>query len=165
MTQSGATASEVTALYATWISMAIIIVPATVAILSHIFAADATLSVGAVAHLVGGTILFPLALGVLVAEFAALVAVVAAKVASLAKTAGVLLLLVLIVFHQRGAAAALAGDGTLLVLVLAVTLAGGHLLGHPRVSLAILFLVTSVVSPASTSSHQPEISGGSPTTS
>jgi BASS family bile acid:Na+ symporter len=147
MTRGGATVSEVTACYAAWVGLAIIIVPATVAILSHFSGASAALPVVSVAKLVGETILLPLAVGVLIAEFAPRIVPIVAKAAGLIGIAGVLILVALIVYHQRGAAAALAGDGTLLViaLVLCVALAGGHLLGHPSAPTSHLLAMAAAI--------------------
>src|SRR3982751_6810926 len=65
--QAGMDASEAVGYYVALILLAIIFVPATVALLSAIYPAEAAISVIAVAKLLGATVLLPIVAGVAVA--------------------------------------------------------------------------------------------------
>src|SRR6059058_1250575 len=123
MRKGGAEISTVIGLYVALIMLAIFLVPLSVSILSAVFPVYAAISVASVAKMVAKTILLPLLAGVLFATVAPGPARAAGRIASIVGMVGVLLLLCLIAFVQRGAAAGLMGDGTLLAIVLIIGLA------------------------------------------
>ena len=134
MLKAGAEASVAIGLFFALILLAVLIVPATFALLSELFPADARLSVGTIFRFVLVSILLPLAGGLLVAKLAPSIA---PRLARLASLVGMLLLLPLVVgilYRTGGPMLAVIGDGTLAVIVVTVTagLAAGHLLGGPE---------------------------------
>jgi len=138
MRKGGADTSMVIGMYVALIMLAIILVPLTVALLSALFPVDASISVVAVAKLCGKTILLPLAIGVAVASEAPRLARIAARVSGILGFIGIIVLLCLIAYVQRGAAAALIGDGTLLAItvILCAAIGGGYWLGRPDPALS-----------------------------
>lgn len=126
--KAGLDASRVVGLYVALALAAVILVPATIALLSRLFPVDAAISAGAVARLVLMSVLAPLAAGVIVATVAP---GVAPRLAKLFTIVGYLVLAVLVVpilVSQGRHIAALAGNGS--VLAIAVAAAAGSLAGH-----------------------------------
>lgn len=139
----GAQKSYVYGLLATFALLSIVTVPLTVAILAAVFSEHVSVSPGAVARLVFGSVLMPLAVGMLIRAMAP---GVAARVAPLAgKIANLLLIVVSIpvLVVATPAIVKLIGNGTILAIeaVVAVGLFAGHVLGSPdpyqRVALAL----------------------------
>jgi bile acid:Na+ symporter, BASS family len=133
MLKTGADSSVAVGLYFALILLAVLIVPATFALLSAIFPRDATIPVRTVAWFVWISVLVPLIAGLLIAEF---VPNQARRLAKIANLVGMLLLLPLaagILYLAGGQILALVGNGTLaaITLVAAAALAAGHLLGGP----------------------------------
>jgi BASS family bile acid:Na+ symporter len=120
-------------LYTALSLLAVIIVPATVEILSRVYGVSVPLSPLAVLRSVFMSVILPLALGVAVHHFwpaqAQRIAPVLSKLVSLVLLVVVVLLVVLIWPKIM----ALIGNGTVLamVLVAAIALLAGHLLGGP----------------------------------
>jgi BASS family bile acid:Na+ symporter len=113
--------------------LSIVIIPATLAILSAVFGADVRISAAEVARAIWASILLPLALGIAVRSVAESFAERAAQPAS---GLGMILLLVgvlPILVKVWPAMAHLIGNGTVLAMlaVTAVGLLAGHLLGGP----------------------------------
>lgn len=123
--------------------LSIVIVPLTVSLLSAAFRADARISPGAVARLMLGSVMLPLAIGMLIRRIAPSLAQRAAPVVS--RLAGILLIVGVLPILVAIAPAIwrLVGDGTLLAImaVVIVGLLAGHYLGGPdprdRATLAI----------------------------
>jgi BASS family bile acid:Na+ symporter len=136
MMKVGLTASEAIGLYVSLALLSVIIVPVTVALLSAIYPADATISVGAVTKLVAVLVLLPLAVSLVISEVAPGLAKRLAPIFLGVAVVVLLLFLVLVLYKQGGHMIALIGDGTLLAIVVTVAagLAAGHLLGGPRLA-------------------------------
>ena len=133
MLKAGAGQSIVVGLYFTLIVIAVLLVPATLALLSWMFGVEATLPVGIIAGFVFSTVLLPLAVGLLIAT---LLPRHAAALARWAYILGMLILLPLviaIVWRTGSQLLGLFGDGTVAAIVVTVAagLAAGHLLGGP----------------------------------
>jgi len=131
--QAGLEASAALGLYVALILTAVLFVPITVALLSALYPADASISVAAVGRLVVLTILLPVAIGVAIATWAPEFARRLAPIAFWVGFVAVALLVLLILYKQGRAIAGLVGDGSILAIVVTVTagLAAGHLLGRP----------------------------------
>lgn len=130
-------------LYAALALLSIITVPIWVAILDALFAPQISLPFSSVARNVAMSVLLPLALGLTIRRVAPKLA--AAGVGILGKLAMIALVVAAIpvLIGVWPALTDLAGDGTLIVMVLmaAIALAAGHLLGGParsdRAALAV----------------------------
>jgi BASS family bile acid:Na+ symporter len=139
----GAQPSAAVGLYFAMILLAVLIVPATVALLSAIYGAEAAVSPTAVLRLVFTTILLPLLGGILISSilprFAPRLATIAAAIGNLL----IGLFVILYLYIAGGALLALVANGTLLACaaIVVAALAGGHWLGGPeptgRIALAI----------------------------
>jgi BASS family bile acid:Na+ symporter len=143
MLKVGADTSYVIGVYVGLLMLAIVAVPATLAIATAITGGSASISVGAVAWLVVCTILLPLVAGTVLAGFVPAAAPSFAKVATIA---GYLMLAVmagLILYLAGDRIVGLVGNGTILAIALAELsgLAAGHVLGGPapgqRMALAL----------------------------
>jgi bile acid:Na+ symporter, BASS family len=147
--KGGGDVSKILGLYVALILAAVILVPVTVALLSKLLPVEAAISVKSVAVLVAKTILLPTALGVAIATVAPGFARPAAKVSGIIGLVGVLILVGLIANAQRGAAAALMGDGTLLAIsvIVGVAILGGHLLGRDRATSNSLAMAAAIRHP------------------
>lgn len=131
--KAGMHASAVIGLYVVLILAAIVLVPATLALLSALFPADATVSPLAIAELIATRVLVPAVAGLVVAEIAPDFAERLAGPFSIAGSLALALILVLILYAQGGQIVSLVGDGAIVAIVL-TTVAGlvaGHLLGGP----------------------------------
>ena len=140
--KGGTDASLAVGLFFILLLLAVLIVPATFALLSAALPSDATIPVGVVARFVLLTLLLPLLAGLLVAEMAP---GIAPRLAKIFQTTGFVLLVPVLIgmlYKAGGPMLSLFGDGTVLAIVAAVTagLVAGHLLGGPgdagRVGLA-----------------------------
>ena len=117
--------------YFALILLAILIVPATMALISAFVPRDILLPVGTIAWFIFVSVLLPLGGGLLVAELLPRHADLLSRIAS---TTGNLLLVpvaLIILFKLSGALLGLIGDGTLLAIVVTTVagLAAGHFLG------------------------------------
>lgn len=141
--KAGMSASEIIGSYVALILVAIVMVPATVALLSAYYSADAAISVAAVVKIVAVGVLLPVAFGLAVAGFSPQFAEKLAKPFGQVGNIAILAVLVLILYAKGGDIMSLVGDGA--VAAIAVTtlagLAAGHFLGGPdrlnRVALAL----------------------------
>jgi BASS family bile acid:Na+ symporter len=131
--KAGGGKGYVLGLYTALSLLAVIIVPVTVAILSHVYGVDVALPPLAVLRTVLITVILPLAIGLAVHHFwpaqAERIAPVLGKLAMLVLLLVVVVLLVLMWPRIM----ALIGNGTVLAmaLVAAIALVAGHLLGGP----------------------------------
>lgn len=134
--KGGLDASTAVGLYVALILTAIFFVPATLALLSAIYPADASIAPAAIAKLVLFTILAPVALGVAIASWAPSLAPGLSKIALIVGWVAVAILVILILIKQGGAIAGLVGDGSVFAIVVTVAagLAAGHLLGGPQIA-------------------------------
>lgn len=133
MLKGGLDASAAVGLYVALILAAVLIVPATVKLLSDIYPADASISVAAVARLVGVGVLLPLGVGLALATWAPNFARRAAPIASVGGSVAILILVLLILFKEGREILDLVGDGSVfaIAVTVAVGVAAGHLLGRP----------------------------------
>jgi BASS family bile acid:Na+ symporter len=143
MLKVGADTSYVIGVYVGLLMLAIVAVPATLAIATAITGGSASIGMGAVAWLVVCTILLPLVAGTVLAG---LVPAAAPSFAKVATIAGYLMLAVmagLILYLAGDRIVGLVGNGTILAIALAELsgLAAGHVLGGPapgqRMALAL----------------------------
>ncbi len=136
MMKVGLTASQAVGLYVALILLAVIIVPLTVALLSAIFPANASLSVAAVAKMVFASVVLPLVVALFVSGAFPTLAKRLAPILAAVGAVGLLLFLLLILVKAGGQIAGLVGDGTLLAIIVTVAagLTAGHLLGGPRLA-------------------------------
>lgn len=133
MMRAGMDASRTVGLYAVLVLVAVFAVPATVAILSRLLPADASISVGAVARLVAVSVLAPLVVGVAVGTW---LPKFAGRVAGPIVMLGYVilgLLFIPVVISQAGQIVGLVGNGTVLAMAVTATagVAAGHWLGGP----------------------------------
>jgi BASS family bile acid:Na+ symporter len=114
--------------------LAIVVVPASVALLGMIFGVQVGMPPIQVARFVAVTVLAPLALGMTVRRLAPRLAARAQEAVGRGAMTLLLVACVPVFIAVWPALAAIAGDGTLAVmaLVAAVALVGGHLLGGPE---------------------------------
>lgn len=133
MQKGGLDTSAAVGLYIALILSAILFVPATVALLSALYPADASVSIAAVAKLVAVTTLLPVGIGLAIGSWAPEFARRAAPVALITGFIIVGLLAALVLYKQGGAILGLFGDGSMLAIIVTVAagLAAGHLLGRP----------------------------------
>ena len=134
MIKSGADASGVVGLYFALIALAVVLVPATLELLSRIFPADASLPVGSIARFLFISVFLPLAAGLAIAS---ILPGSAQRIAHAADLAGKLLLLpivILLLYKAGGPMLSLIGDGTVIaiVVIVAAALVAGHFLGGPE---------------------------------
>lgn len=134
MLQAGADRSLAIGLYILLVLLTVLVVPATFALLTAMFAVDVTLPVAVLAGFILTSVLLPLAGGMLIAI---LVPAWAPQLAQAAGIAGSLLLLPVLaalLFKAGGPMASLIGDGSLLAIAATVAagLAAGHWLGGPH---------------------------------
>jgi BASS family bile acid:Na+ symporter len=134
MWKGGLETSAAIGLYVALILSAIVFVPATVALLSALYPAHASISVAAVAKMVLITTLLPVAVGLAISNWAPDFARRAAPIVLITGFIAIALLAVLILYKEGGAMLGLLGDGTLLAIVVTVAagLAAGHFLGGPN---------------------------------
>lgn len=113
---------------------AVLIVPASAALLSMLFGHDVSVPVKAINRLVLSSVLLPLILGITVASLWSGLSTGVPTI--LTRVAYLVLLPIVLLFLYRsgGAILSLIGDGTLIAIVvtLATGLLGGHLLGGPE---------------------------------
>jgi BASS family bile acid:Na+ symporter len=131
--QAGFDASTAVGYYVALILFAVMFVPATVALLSAIYPANASISVAAVGRLVAVSVLLPIAVGVGVATFWPGFALRAAPITFWVGFVAVALLVVAVLYKQGSAIVGLFGDGSVAAIALTVTvgIVAGHLLGRP----------------------------------
>lgn len=131
--KSGVDASFAVGLDVALILLSVVIVPATVALLSWIFQADASISAGAIAKLVTLSVLAPLAAGLLLGTIAPILAVRLARMATIAGFVGIGIVVVAILYAHAADVFALVGSGAVLAIAItaSVGIAGGHLVGGP----------------------------------
>jgi BASS family bile acid:Na+ symporter len=143
MLKAGADARYVVGLYAAIMLLAVILVPATIALAAAISGKTISAPVGALAMLVLESVLLPLAAGLLIATLAPEFARRAARIANIVAILALLPIVILILVKTGSGIVGLLGDGTLLAIVvtLAAGLAAGHWLGGPdsgeRIALAL----------------------------
>lgn len=131
--RAGMDASRVTGLYAWLAFLSVVIVPATIALLSAIFPADARVSVFAVGKLLAISVFAPLAFGILVATFAPAIADRLAKAFFLVSSAVLALLSVPLLIVEGREVLSLVGNGAVAAMAAAAGagIAAGHWLGGP----------------------------------
>src|SRR5437763_203132 len=125
--QAGLDASVAVGYYVALILFAVVFVPLTVALLSAIYPADASISVEAVGKLVALTVLLPIGIGVAIATWMPGFGRHAAPVAFRVGMIAAVLLVIAILYKQGGAIVALFGDGT--VAAIAVVVVAGIVAG------------------------------------
>jgi len=125
--------SRAVGLYVALILVAVVLVPLTVALLSAIFPANASLEVTALAKLVGLTVLLPILVGLAIGTWAPGLARPVGRMAAILGFGGIVVLVLLVLYAQGRAIIGLIGDGSVLAIVLTVTagIVAGHLLGRP----------------------------------
>ncbi|HXG80243.1 MAG TPA: hypothetical protein VNJ05_00415 [Sphingomicrobium sp.] len=131
--RAGMNASRTVGTYVMLVLLSVIIVPATVALISSILPPDASISAGEVAKLVSVSVLLPLAVGLLVGAWLPKLAERLAGPITLAGYVILGLLFVPVLISQAGQIVELFGNGTVLAMAL-TALAGivaGHWLGGP----------------------------------
>lgn len=136
MLKAGAGSSVAVGLYFALILLAVLIVPATIALLGAVFDIELVVPVGELARFVFVSVLLPLAGGLVIASLAP---ALAPRLATVAAIVGYLLLLPVlagVLYVAGGAMMALVGDGTVaaIVVTVAAALAAGHLLGGPEMA-------------------------------
>ena len=134
MLKVGAETSVAVGLYLALILLAVLIVPATFALLSVLFAVDVTFPIGAIAGFIATSVLLPLAAGLLVASLLPRHAALLARIAAALGMLVLLPLIAIVLWRAGGQILALVGNGTLLAIAVTVAagLAAGHLLGGPE---------------------------------
>jgi BASS family bile acid:Na+ symporter len=133
MLKAGAQTATVIGLYVALILLAVLVVPATIMLLTQVFAVDVSVPIGGIARLVLVSVLAPLVAGMVVARLAPSVAPRLARIAALTGNLLILPVLAFFLAVSGGAMLALVGNGALFAIVLALTagLAAGHFLGGP----------------------------------
>lgn len=133
MAKAGVETSFAVGLYVALILCAVVIVPATVALLSALYPPDASISVPSVIAIVIKSVLAPLAVGLVIGTAVPALAQRLAKWFALVGNVGLLLILAPILFAHSSDIFALVGDGVILAIVAAVTagVVAGHWLGGP----------------------------------
>ena len=130
---------------------AIVVVPLSVLLLGAVFVTPLEVRPGAIAKLVGASVLVPIGIGIGLRELAPRAAARAAKPASLLATIVLVAALIPVLIKAWPAMRALVGNGTLAAIV-GMTLVGlgvGHLLGGPdRDDRTVLALATAARHPA-----------------
>jgi bile acid:Na+ symporter, BASS family len=139
--------SKAVGLYIVLILSAVVLVPLTVWLLSALLPANASVSLASIWALVAETILLPILLGTVVGTIMPRVAHLAARVTSAVGMIGVAMLVALIIYAQRGAAAALLGDGTgfAILLIVGAGIGAGHLLGRRTVGYSNAFAMAAAI--------------------
>jgi BASS family bile acid:Na+ symporter len=134
MWKGGLDTSHAIGLYVALILSAILFVPATLALLSVLYPGEVSISVVAVAKMVAITTLLPVAVGLVVSNWAPGFARRTAPFVMILGFIAVGLLAMLILYKEGGALLGLIGDGTLLAIVVTVAagLLAGHWLGRPN---------------------------------
>lgn len=147
MLKGGLDASAAVGLYVALILSAVIFVPATVALLSALYPADASISVGAVGRLVALTILLPVAIGLAIGTAAPEFARRLAPIALIVGFVAIAILVVLILVRQGGAIVGLIGDGSVLAIIVTVAagLAAGHWLGRPDPAISNALAIAAAI--------------------
>jgi BASS family bile acid:Na+ symporter len=132
--KAGAHASVAVGLYFWLLLIAVIVVPASVALLAAVTAVEVFLPAGEIAWLVFASVLAPLLGGMAIAALLPRQAPMLARIAGAIGNLMLLLFVAALLYLAGGQMLALAGGGTLLACVAAVAagLAGGHLLGGPE---------------------------------
>src|SRR3954470_8445214 len=115
---AGMDASLAVGYYVALILVGVILVPATVAVLSAMYAADASISVIAVGKLVAMSVLLPVGAGMAVGAIAPRVAGHAAPITFWVGLIALALLVVTIVYKQSDAIMGLFGDGSVAAMAL-----------------------------------------------
>lgn len=142
MLKAGADTEFVIGAYIALLLLAVVMVPATLALLALLFPRDAAIGAGPIAWFIFTSVLLPLGAGMLIAHLAPRAAPRLSKIASLIANVTLLLILLPILFMGRHLLAGLIGNGAIVVITLTTlaALAAGHLLGgpdpHKRVALA-----------------------------
>lgn len=142
MLKAGSDTPFVVGVYVGLLILAVLIIPATLALLTTISPRAVVVGPGPIAWLILTSVLLPLAGGLAIAGLAPSLAPKIARIASLIGNIALLILLIPILFVARHQIGALIGNGAVVAIV-AITLAGlaaGHWLGgrdpHHRVALA-----------------------------
>ena len=132
--KAGAHPSVAVGFYFWLLVLAVVIVPASVALLGALTATNIFLPVGKIAWLVLASVLAPLMGGMVIASLLPRQAPKLAKIAGLLGNLMLLLFVAAILYLAGGKIVGLAQDGTLLACIVTVmaALAGGHLLGGPE---------------------------------
>ncbi len=131
MLKCGADRSYVVGLYVALILLAVLIVPATIALLSALFPADADLPVAVIAKFVLVSVLLPLLGGVIAGSLWPNLARRVAPVLTLVAYLLLAPIILIALYSSGGQILALIGNGAVLAIVLTVVagLAAGHWLG------------------------------------
>ena len=143
MLKAGADSSYVVGLYCAIMLLAVILVPATIALAAAISGKTVSAPVGELAKLVALSVLLPLGAGLGTAMLAPAFARRAASIANLVAILALLPIVVLILVKSWSGLGALFGNGALLAIVvtLVAALAAGYMLGGPdrgnRIALAL----------------------------
>lgn len=142
MLKAGAETSFVVGVYIALLVLAVVVVPASLALLASFVPRAGSIGSGAIASFVITSVLVPLAAGLLIASLAPAAAPRLARIASLVGNVAVLIIILPVIFIARNQIGALFGNGGVLAMALTVLagLAAGHLLGgpdpHRRIALA-----------------------------
>ena len=133
MLKAGADTPYVIGVYAALLLLAVIAVPATLLLVTSITGGSATIGVADVTWLIASTILIPLLIGIALAGLVPAAAPSIARIATIAGSLTIVLILILILYVSGDKLLGLVGNGTLLAIVLAqlAGLATGHWLGGP----------------------------------
>lgn len=132
MLKAGADTDFVVGVYVALLVLAIVMVPATLALLTMLFPRAVVVGPGPIAWLILTSILLPLAAGLLIARLAPSLAPKLSRIFSLVAYLALLAALLPILYVGRHMLVDVVGNGALVAIVL-TTLAGlaaGHLLGH-----------------------------------
>jgi len=132
-------------------ALSIVVVPLSMAVVGWIFGRDLNVPLGKVASIVLLTMLIPLAIGVLVHQFAPAFATKIAHPISVLATALLVFTVLPILVVAASAVWALIGSGMILFLVMfsAIGLVSGHYLGGPNpADRTVLAIATAVRHPA-----------------
>ena len=147
MRKSGANKGFVYGLYVALLLAAVIIVPATIAVLDNLSRFDVAVPVKDMAGFVATSVLCPLVAGVAIATFWPRFAQRAAPIARIAASMVIYAAILFILVTTGTKLIGLAGDGTLTVIVLTVIsgIAAGHWLGgpHPEQRIALAMAATT----------------------
>lgn len=143
MLKAGASTTFVVGLYVALVLLAVVLVPATIALAAAASGRAISAPIGGLAAMIIESVLLPLAAGLVIATLAPRFAERAAPIANVAGMVILLPIVILILIKTGAGIIGLLGDGTLLAMVVTLVagIAAGHLLGGPdpsnRTALAI----------------------------
>jgi BASS family bile acid:Na+ symporter len=134
MLKAGAPPSFTVGMYVALMLLAVVVVPATLALLSALFPVDVSIAPMKIARLVIISVLAPLVVGAVISAVAPAFAQRAAPVVLLLGNIGLVIFLLPALAVLARPMLALIGNGTIVVIMITVAagLAAGHLLGGPE---------------------------------